>query len=136
VAIGFLLPVKRIAPLQLLALLQCRTEVEAYDPSTGDWTSLAPIPQVALGPMLLLCRPQGRLPCAPAVLPCQVCSMWAVTPEKSDACTATPCQQLTCCPNLQARGDNALVQLPGDRMMVMGGETNTQTRTQVTSAGP
>ncbi|GAB4820866.1 hypothetical protein N2152v2_007912 [Parachlorella kessleri] len=55
-----------------------RTEVEAYDPKTGDWTTLAPIPQ--------------------------------------------------------ARGDNALVQLPGDRMMVMGGETNTQTRTEVATS--
>lgn len=31
----------------------------------------------------------------------------------------------------QARGDNALVTLPGNRLMVLGGETDTEGRNQV-----
>ncbi|KAL4425842.1 hypothetical protein ABPG75_009858 [Micractinium tetrahymenae] len=49
----------------------------------------------------------------------------AFSPQAADWTTLAPIPQ--------ARGDNALVTLPGNRMLVMGGETKTDNRTQVAS---
>lgn len=108
--------------------------MEAYSPVAADWTPLAPMPQVRCGQHRYR-RSAGN--CLPACLRAcmhagirSVCLPAHVLPYSMPRQPVQSANVSHLCP-LQGRGDNALVTLPDNRMMVLGGETTVDGRTQV-----
>lgn len=112
--------------------------VEVFDPNSESWTELAkPMP-----------TPRGDVMCTSLTLsgvdnyvvvggyydPTNQFTIGAFRTEV-EAYSPEAADWTTLAPIPQARGDNALITLPGNRMLVMGGETNTDGRNQVASNG-